>query len=414
MNDWISPVLPLEGFRVLDLTRFLSGPYATMVLGDMGADVLKIERPEGGDDSRRMAPQVNGESYPFAMPNRNKRSLAVDLTTERGLELFKTLVAQADLVIENFRPGVTAKLGIDYAALTDVRPDLIYCSISGFGQTGPHRLRAGLDIIAQGVGGFMSMTGNPGDRPVKVGVAINDLAAGATAVQAILAAYIYRARTGQGQSIDLSLVDAGLAWTVWESGAYFGSGEIATANGSRHRRSAPYQAFRTQDGHVTVGANTERLWRRLCDDVLDVPEWIQDPRFCDNERRLANVEELEREIEQILALKPTAEWVDRLDAAGIPGGPLYTYDQALESEQVQARDMVVEVDHPRIGRMKTVGVAPKMSGSPFQITRPAPWLGQHSAQVLAELGLPPDEIDKLFVDGVVHDEYRRSEENGNG
>lgn len=403
-------MLPLEGFRVLDLTRFLSGPYATMVLGDMGADVLKIERPEGGDDSRRMSPHVNGESYPFAMPNRNKRSLAVDLADPRGLGLFKELVARADLVIENFRPGVAAKLGIDYASLTEVRPDLIYCSISGFGQTGPYRMRAGLDIIAQGVGGFMSMTGNPGDRPVKVGVAINDLAAGATAVQAILAAYIYRSRTGKGQAIDLSLVDAGLAWTIWESGAYFGSGEVATANGSRHRRSAPYQAFRTKDGHVTVGANTERLWRRLCIDVLDMPDWIDDPRFCNNELRLENVDELEREIEAILALKPTAEWVDRLDAAGIPGGPLYTYDQALASEQVKARSMVVEVDHPRIGRMKTIGVAPKMSASPFQITRPAPWLGQHSAEVLQEMGTPAEEIDKLFVAGVVHDEYRRGEE----
>ena len=398
--------LPLDGVRVLDLSRFLSGPYAAMTLGDMGADVIKIERCDGGDDSRRMAPHVEGESYPFAMANRNKRSLALDLTQPAGRDVFERLAATADVVIENFRPGVAARLGIEAATLQERNPALIHCSISGFGQTGPDRHRAGLDIIAQGASGLMSMTGNSGDRPVKVGIAVNDIAAGASAVQSILAAYVHRLRTGEGQAIDISLVDAGLAWTVWESGAFFGSGEVAQANGSRHRRSAPYQVFRTQDGYVTVGANTERLWRRLCTDVLAQPEWLEDARFLDNEARLRHVDQLERAIEEQLAARTTTEWVERLDAAGVPGGPVLTYDQVLASEQVAARAMVVEVDHPLTGSMKMLGFAPKLSATPFQVRRTAPQLGQHTVEVLGELGLGPGDIDSLVAAQVVLDGRR--------
>lgn len=256
-------MLPLVGFRVLDLTRFLSGPYCTMVLAELGADVVKVEQPGTGDDSRRLGPKVNGESYPFGMPNRSKRSVSLDLKHDAGRQAFLRMAERADLVIENFRPGVMARLGVGYEALREVRQDILYCAISGFGQSGPLRDRPGFDIMAQGMVGFLRMTGHPDGRPAKVGIAINDIAAGATAIYSILAAEMQRQRTGEGQQIDVSLVDAGLAWTVWESGAYFGSGEEPEPTGTRHRRSTPYQAYRTRDGYVTIGANTDRLRQRL-------------------------------------------------------------------------------------------------------------------------------------------------------
>lgn len=398
-------MLPLDGFKVLDLTRFLSGPYCTMVLADMGADVIKVENFPEGDDSRRLGPKINDESYPAAMPNRNKRSLAVNLKEDRGRELFLHLARESDLVIENFRPGVMARLGIDYQAVAEVKPDIIYCSITGFGQTGPYRDRPGFDIIAQGVTGFMRMTGAPGGEPAKVGIAISDIAAGATAAQAILAAQIHRMRTGEGQYIDISLVDAGLAWTVWEAGAYFGSGELPEPMGSRHRRSAPYQAFRTSDGYVTIGANNERLWQRLCKEVLDRPEWLEDPRYAEGAARIANVEELARDIEEIVKEHTTRYWVERLDAAGVPGGPVLRYDETLENEQVLAREMVVELEHPKIGSMRALGIPTKMSGTPFSIRTPAPWLGQHSREVLDQSGFEGREIDELFEGNVIYDRY---------
>jgi crotonobetainyl-CoA:carnitine CoA-transferase CaiB-like acyl-CoA transferase len=401
---------PLTGFRVLDLTRFLSGPYCTMVLAELGADVVKIEQPGTGDDSRRMAPKVNGESYPFAMPNRSKRSVALDLKSPRGKELFLELAASADLIIENFRPGVTKRLGIDYAAAREVREDILYCSISGFGQTGPYRDRPGFDIMAQGIGGFLRMTGHPDGRPTKVGIAINDIAAGATAIYSILAAELNRRQTGKGQYIDIGLVDAGLAWTVWESGAYFGSGEQPAQTGTRHRRSTPYQAYRTSDGFVTIGANTERLWQRLINDVLKRPDWADDARFVDLDARMAHIDELEAEIEAITTTLPTNDWVDRLDVAGVPGGPVLTYEETLQDPHVLARGMVAEVDHPIIGPMKTIAPPTRFSDLEFEVRSPAPWLGQHTASVLTELGVDADEIDRLFTEGVLFDAHAELQE----
>ena len=398
-------MLPLEGFKVLDLTRFLSGPYCTMVLADMGADVIKVERFPEGDDSRRLGPKVNDESYPAAIPNRNKRSLGIDLKTDAGREAFLELAKQADCVIENFRPGVTERLGIDYDAVKAVKPDILYCSITGFGQTGPYRLRAGFDIIAQGVSGLMSMTGHPDGEPAKVGIAINDIAAGATAAYSILGAQIHRMKSGEGQYIDVSLVDAGLAWTIWEAGAYFGSGEIPDRTGTRHRRTTPYQAYRSKDGYVTIGANNQRLWKRLCTDVLDKPEWIDDPRYTTLAARMENIDELEKEIEAIVAEHETEHWVDLLDQAGVPGGPVLRYDETMRNKQVVARDMIVEIDHPKIGRMKTLGVAPKLSGTPLEVRTPAPWLGQHTREVLREAGYDDATIDELFASDVVYDKY---------
>lgn len=401
-------MLPLDGFKVLDLTRFLSGPYCTMVLADMGADVIKVERFPEGDDSRRLAPKVNDESYPAAMPNRNKRSLGIDLKSDAGRETFLKLCEHADCVIENFRPGVTGRLGVDYDAVARVKPDILYCSITGFGQTGPYRERAGFDIIAQGVSGLMRMTGQPNGEPAKVGIAINDIAAGATAAYSILGAQIHRARTGEGQYIDVSLVDAGLAWTIWEAGAYFGSGEVAGPTGTRHRRSTPYQAYKTADGYVTIGANNQRLWERLCTQVLDKPEWLEDPRYVTLADRMANIDELEADIHAIVGRHCTEHWVELLDKAGVPGGPVLRYDEALTNKQVLARDMVADIEHPKIGPMRTLGVAPKLSRTPFTIRTPAPWLGQHTTEVLGESGFDDEAIERLYAAGVVYDRYREA------
>ena len=398
-------MLPLDGFRVLDLSRFLSGPYTTMVLAELGADVVKVERFPEGDDSRRLGPKVNGESYPFGMPNRSKRSLAVDLKSPTGRDLFLRLAAESDLIIENFRPGVVRRLGIDYDAVRAVRPDILYCSISGFGQTGPYRDRPGFDIMAQGVTGFLRMTGQPDGRPAKVGIAINDIAAGATAIYSIMAAQMVRERTGEGQYIDISLVDAGLAWTLWEAGAYFGSGEVPAAAGTRHRRSTPYQAFRTADGYVTIGANNDKLWKRFAEDIVQRPEWLTDPRFATLPDRMAHIDALEQEIESVTTTRTTDEWVEICDKAGVPGGPVLTYDETLADPHVLARDMVVDLDHPIIGPMRTVGTGARFSGLDFEVRGPAPWLGQHTREVLSERGVDEDEIARLFDDEVVFDEH---------
>ena len=397
--------LPLEGVKVLDLTNVMAGPYCSMVLGDMGAQVVKIESSEG-DTSRRFEPQVNGESYCFAVLNRNKQSVALDMKDPRGKEVVLKLAAQADIVLENFRPGVVRKLGLDYESLKARNPAIIYASMSGFGQTGPYGKKGGFDIIAQGMSGIMMMTGYPGGRPAKVGIAMNDIACGVTALYGILGAYIGRLRGGSGQYLETSLLEAGLAWSIWEFGAFFGGGEIPTATGTRHRRSAPYQAYRSSDGYVTVGAGSEKLWKNFSTLVCGKPEWLADPRFTTLSARLKNLDELEREIESVLGTQPTAHWVEKLDAAGVPGGPVYGYEQIMNDPHIKARRMVVDIEHPKIGPMKTLGLPIKSTGELAAIRMAAPWLGQHSAQVLRGLGYGQAEIDALFKDGVVFDRDR--------
>jgi crotonobetainyl-CoA:carnitine CoA-transferase CaiB-like acyl-CoA transferase len=398
--------LPLDGVKVLDLSNVMAGPYCSMVLGDMGADVIKVESFPDGDTSRRFEPQINDESYCFAVLNRNKRSIALDLKNAQGREVFLKLAAQADIVIENFRPGVVKRLGIDYDNVRLVNPGIIYASMSGFGQTGPYGSKGGFDIIAQGMSGIMMMTGYPGGRPAKVGIAMNDIASGVTALYGILGAYIGRLRHGAGQYLETSLLEAGLAWTPWEFGAYFGSGEVPAATGTRHRRSAPYQAYRTKDGYVTVGAGSEKLWRNFCTMVCDKPEWLSDPRFSTLSSRLRNIDELEREIEAVLGTGTTAHWVGKLDAAQVPGGPVFGYDQIMNDSHIKARRMVVDIDHPKIGKMKTLGLPIKSSGDLTSIRMAAPWLGQHSAEVLRGLDYTEADVDALFKRGVVFEKYR--------
>ncbi|MEO7125550.1 MAG: CoA transferase, partial [Nakamurella sp.] len=384
---------PLEGVIVADFSRYLSGPYCTMMLGDCGADVIKIEHPIHGDDSRNMAPFVHGESYPSAMVNRNKRSLGLDLKKEEGHRIALALMSRADIVVENFRPGVMDRLGLGYNAVHAANPNGIYCSITGFGQTGPDRHRPGFDIIAQGMTGFLRMTGQPDSEPAKFGVAVNDLTAGIVAANAVMAAYIRRLREGGGQYIDVSLVDAGLALTVWEAGAWFGAGIEPKPEGSRHRYNAPYQAFRTADGYVTIGANNDRLFQHLCRDVLNRPDLLDRPEYADARLRPRHADQLAAEIQQVLTGATTAEWVAALDAAGVPGGPVLTYSEALAQPQVVAREMVVDIEHPTIGHMHSLGVPAKLSETPSTIRRPAPLLGQHSREVLDDLGFSIDEID---------------------
>jgi crotonobetainyl-CoA:carnitine CoA-transferase CaiB-like acyl-CoA transferase len=398
--------LPLDGVKVLDFTAIMAGPYCTLMLADMGAEVIKIENFPEGDGSRRFDPKVNGESYCFAVLNRNKKSVALNMKNERGKEVFLKLARDADIVIENYRPGVTRKLGIDYPALKAINPDIIYASISGFGQTGPYSKKGGFDIIAQGMSGIMTMTGEPGGRPAKVGIAMNDIAAGTTALYSILGAYIKRLKTGEGVYLETSLMEAGLAWTFWEFGAYFGGGEIPVATGTRHRRSTPYQAYRTRDAYVTVGANNEKLWEAFCTQVLERPELMKDPRFASRSARLKNIDALQDEIEKVFAAYPTDHWVKKLDAAGVPGGPVFNYVQALDNEHSRARNMVVEIDHPKIGRMKTLGNPVKASAELARSRLPAPWLGQHSTEVLKRLGHSDADIAALFADGVVYDRDR--------
>jgi crotonobetainyl-CoA:carnitine CoA-transferase CaiB-like acyl-CoA transferase len=401
--------LPLDGVKVLDFTAIMAGPYCTLMLADMGADVVKIEAFPEGDGSRRFDPKVNGESYCFAVLNRNKQSVGLNMKDARGKEIFMKLARDADIIMENYRPGVTRKLGIDYESVRAINPDIIYCSVSGFGQTGPYSQKGGFDIIAQGMSGIMTMTGEPGGRPAKVGIAMNDIAAGSTALYSILAAYIKRLKTGEGAYLDTSLLEAGLAWTYWEAGAFFGAGELPTATGTRHRRSTPYQAYRTQDAYVTVGANNEKLWTAFCREVLARPEMLEDPRFKTLAARLRNIDDLQTEIEKVFAQHPTEHWVKQLDAAGVPGGPVFTYDQALQNEHSRARKMVQEIDHPRIGRMKILGNPVKSTTELARSRTPAPWLGQHSAEVLKALGYPVPEIDKLFAEGVIYDRYREKQ-----
>lgn len=391
---------PLHDVTVVDFTRYLSGPYATMILGDYGADVIKVETMGTGDESRHMAPFVNGESYASAMPNRNKRSIALDLKSAEGARVARDLIARADVVVENFRPGVTTRLGIDYEQAHALNSEVIYCSVTGFGQTGPESSRAGFDIIAQGMAGFLRLTGQPGGEPAKFGVAITDLVAGMTSAQAVLAAYIRRLREGGGQYIDVALVDAGLALTVWEAGSWFGAAKEPVAEGTRHRLNAPYQAFRTSDGYVTVGANNDRLWQRFCTEVIDRPDLLDRAEYIGRSRP-EHVALLEKELQEVLECEDTAHWVAALDRAGVPGGPVLTYSEAVAQAQVTARDMVVELEHPVMGTMRVLGVPAKLSATPASIRRPAPLLGEHTREVLRELGRTESEVDSYLADGVV-------------
>ncbi|QFF98770.1 CoA transferase [Psychrobacillus glaciei] len=390
----------LKGLKVIDLSQVLAGPYCTMVLGDMGADVIKVEKFPKGDDTRSMGPYINEESYMYMMVNRNKRGICLNLKKDQGIQILYKLIKDADVFIENYRPGVTKKLRIDYETVKAINPSLIYCSISGYGQTGPYKKKGGFDIMAQGLSGIIDMTGEREGKPVKVGIAIHDIAAAQTAIQSILAAYIHRLKSGIGQYIDVSLVDSGLAWTVWEAAAYFGKEEVPRRNGTAHRVSAPYQGYKTKDGFILIGAANQKLWEKFCIHVVNKPKWVVDERFLTNSIRAHHVDELEIEIESVLKEQNSLYWLDLLDRHGIPSGPIYSYDQTLSDEHILSRDMILAYDHPVAGAMKTLGFPAKLSETPAQFKNPAPLLGQHNRDVLTELGYSEKEINDLFANNV--------------
>ena len=383
----------LEGLHVLDVTQVMAGPFCAMVLADLGADVIKVE-PPAGDSTRQMPGAVGSDSPSFNAVNRGKRSIVLDLKTEAGRAALIRLARSTDILIENYRPGVMDALGLGYEALSRENPRLIYASISGYGQTGPDRDKGGFDLIAQGVSGIMSITGEPGGAPVKAGIPLTDLGAGLFALVGILAAVAHRHRTGAGQHVDTSLVDAGVALSVWEATEYFAGMGVPQALGSAHRLIAPYQAIRCRDGYITLGAANERLFRRLCE-VLEHPEWAALPEFLDSNARLRNRQALTDRIEAITAGETCEHWLALFEANDIPCGPINDYARVFADRQVVAREMVVETDHPTLGKLRTLGSPIKLSATPALVGRAAPRLGEHTVEVLREAGFSDIEIDQV-------------------
>lgn len=392
--------LPLSHLTVLDVSQVMAGPFCCMLLGDMGADVIKVEPPGKGDQTRSaMGFRLKGaDSGGFLALNRNKRSVEINLKSPAGREVFYELVRGADVLVENNRPGVAARLKIDYATLSKINPRLVYASISGFGQTGPWAARPGFDLIAQAMTGIMSVTGHPGGAPVKSSVPIADLGAGLFAVYGILSAVIGRERSGEGQYIDASLFESALGLSIWEVSEYWGTGKVPAPIGSANRMSAPYQAVRAADRPFVIGAANQKLWRNLCG-VIGREDLVDDPRFLTNVDRLKNRVALIEEVEAALATRPADEWVAALLAVGVPAAPIHNYAEALASEQAVARQMVVEIEHPAEGTIKALGFPVKLSGTPQQVRYPAPLLGQHTDEVLREFGFGPARVAALRAKG---------------
>ena len=389
----------LDGIRVLDLTQVMAGPFYTMLLCDMGADVIKVE-PPAGDSTRRMPGAVGTDSPSFNAVNRGKHGVVVDLKQAAGRDTVRRLAVRADVLVENYRPGVLTRLGLGYDELAIRHPGLVYASISGYGRTGPSAGKGGFDLVAQGVSGLMSVTGAAGGPPVRVGVPITDLGAGLFALTGILAALLARAGTGRGQLVDTSLVDAGVALSIWEATQYFSGRGVPAPMGSAHRMNAPYQAIRCEDGYVTLGAANDRSFRRLCD-TLGHPEWADDPDYLDDAHRVRNRVALAARIEAVMASRGRAHWLALFETHDIPCGPINDYAQALTDPHILARGLVVETDHPTLGRIKTLGTPLKLSDTPLTPGRPAPQLGQHTDAVLGEAGFSMDEIAELRRVGAV-------------
>ena len=389
----------LEGVRVLDCSQILAGPFCSMLLADMGADVIKIEKPNGGDDTRRMGPPfIDTESAAFLAMNRNKRSIVLNFKEQSGVQAMKTLVKDADIVIENYRTGTMARLGLGYEDLKNINPGIIYCSISGFGRTGPYANRGGFDLVAQGMSGLMSITGVPNSPPVKVGVPIADMNAGMFATYGILTAYINKLRTKKGQYLEISLLEAAIAYTVWESAGYFATGDIAEPLGSSHRNSAPYQALKTKDGHINVGAPNQSNWERFAN-AIERSDLVTRNEFKDNASRLVNRESLERELELTLTTKNSSEWLEVLEKSGVPAGPILNISEVWNDPQVEARNMKVTLDHPTAGKITNIGLAAKLYNTPGRITKPAPLLGEHTREILVDAGYSKKNIKDLIDSG---------------
>ncbi|MFQ6081374.1 MAG: CaiB/BaiF CoA transferase family protein [Candidatus Bathyarchaeia archaeon] len=393
---------PLAGVRILDLSQMAAGPFCSMMLADMGAEVIKIEIPKVGDGLRRWGPPfLGGEGVYFLGLNRNKKSVTINLKSKGGREIFLKLLEKADALLENFRPGTMEKLGFGYEEVKRINPRIIYCRISGYGQTGPYSKRGGYDVLAQGESGLMTVTGEP-DRPpgAKVGVAIVDLGTGMYAAYGILLALLAREKTGKGQMVDTALLDSAITWMLQPIGSYLATGKHPKRLGTVHPVAAPYQAFKTKDIYITIGCAADRHWRKLCE-VLGIEELADDPRFATNPKRVENREELASILSKVFATKEGDKWLKKMREAGIPCAPVNTLDRIVSDPQVLHREMLVEVDHPTAGRIMLTGIPVKLSETPGKIISPPPLLGQHTEEILRELGYSDEDIRKLREEGAI-------------
>ncbi len=392
----------LERIKVIDLTRALAGPYCTMMLADMGAEVIKVEMPGRGDDSRSWGPPfVEGESAYFMSVNRNKKSLTLNLKSEKSKEIIHKLIKKSDVLVENFRPGAMKRLGLEFERVKkEMNPQIIYCSISGFGQDGPYRTLPGFDQVLQGMGGLMSMTGEPGGPPIKVGIAIADISGGMFAAFGIVTTLYNRQNTGRGQMIDISLLDSQVAWLTYRAGAYFTSGEIPQPVGSGHPVIVPYQAFKAKDVYINIAAGNDQLWKNFCK-AVGLEKIMNHPKFATNAKRVENREELVKIIGDLIATKKGEEWLKILTDAGIPCGPIYTVDKIFKDPQVLHRQMLKELDHPKAGKIKLTGIPVKLSDTQGEVRTPPPTLGQHTHEILAALGYTNQEIEKLHQEKII-------------
>ncbi len=391
----------LEGIKVLDLTRYLAGPYCTMILGDLGAEVVKVEQPTTGDGSRQWGPPfIHGESAYFLSINRNKKSVTINLRTEKGREIARRMASRYDVLIENYRPGIVQKLGLDYETVRKSNPKLIYCSISGFGQTGPYREKPSYDIVGQAMGGLMSLTGEKNRPPVKIGVAISDIFAGMYAAIAILSALIVRMTQGHGQMIDISLLDGLVSILSHQAGNFLVSGVNPQRLGSAHPTIAPYQAFKAADSYFVVAVGNDTLWQQFCHS-LSLSELLSDSRFVTNPDRVQNRNELTKILNTLFKNKPAQDWLSLIEEAGVPCGPVLQLSEVFEDPQVLHRKMVEVIEHPSAGKIKVVGTPLKLSSTPASIRVPPPMLGEHTHDILCSIGYNNTEIEDFIKSEVV-------------
>ncbi|MDY6826762.1 MAG: CoA transferase [Bacillota bacterium] len=392
---------PLSGIKIVDLSRFIAGPYCTMKLGDMGAEVIKVETPGRGDDSRALGPPfINGESAYYLSFNRNKKSITVNMREKEGLEIIRQLIAGADVFVENFRVGITEKMGLSYEDVKKIKNDIIYCSITGYGHNSPYREKPSFDVIIQGEAGLMSITGFPDGPPQRVGVAIADILGGFHAVEGILLALLVHEKTGEGQFIDVSLMDSIIAILTYQAGHYLATGEAPQRVGNRHPMITPYESFETADGYVIFAIGNQRLWKNFVR-ALGREDLNEDRRFADMKARNQHPAELKSIIEKITRKKTTEEWVALMEKAGVPCGRIRTLDQVLTDPHIRAREMLIEKEHPNAGNIKLIGLPTKLSMTPGEIILPPPLLGQHTGEILTQLGYSDDRIKELQEKGIV-------------